>query len=300
MKKLMFAIAAVAAGTVLADVTSANIVGYKNTVANDDTAEEKYNMLGCAFANIVANGTKVTDLCFTGYHDIGAYKDALEFSSRITIINSAGVAVQEFMWYEEFDDEAGDEGLWLGGYWKDAKKDGAIVTEENAYVIPTGAGLWCPVKPGEDGKSIQLVCAGQVIMDSKEVVANSDTEEEKYAALCNPLARAVNITEVRFTGYHDIGAYKDALEFSSRITVINSAGTAVREYMWYEEFDDEAGDEGLWLGGYWKDMNNDGQAIVESDNIELPAGQGLWCPIKPGAEGQPIKIQWPKCFPDAK
>lgn len=66
MKKLMCAIAAVSAGICLADVTSANIVGY-NTLSElqASSAKKLYNMLSIPFTAVDGKGISLDDLVFS-------------------------------------------------------------------------------------------------------------------------------------------------------------------------------------------------------------------------------------------
>ena len=66
MKKLMFAAAAVAAGVAVADVTSANIVGY-NTCSEMQTSatEQKLNMMAIPFSAVDGKGISLNDLVFS-------------------------------------------------------------------------------------------------------------------------------------------------------------------------------------------------------------------------------------------
>ena len=80
MKKLMFAIAAAAAGTVLADVSSANVVGYQTVTI----PAQQQTMIGVQFQGIGGESISVQDLfpdplgqgCFTGAASVSKAGDA--------------------------------------------------------------------------------------------------------------------------------------------------------------------------------------------------------------------------------
>lgn len=261
-------------------------------------------MLGTSFIKVGdKSGCKVTDLSFTGYRDIAAWKTAGGFaSSFIQIIDSKATPVMKFTWIDEYNKTTQE---WAGGYWLDNISGKKVVetvvdeaTEELPPVLPLGNGLWCNIGKGAKDLPIKLVCAGQVLATSEAIVANTNTKTAQYIALCNPLARAVDLTEVKFDGYREIAAWKTAGGFaSSFIQIIDSKAQPIAKYTWIDEYNKTTT---TWAGGYWLD-NITGKIVVKEvlnpdteETASIPAGQGLWCNVGKGAKDLPIYIVWPK------
>ena len=306
MKKLMFAVSAALCATVgFSDVTSANIVGYLNTTANTNWRGPEYHMLGTSFIRVGGDGTgcKVTDLSFTGYREVDSWKTAGGFmTSFIQVIDSKAVPVMKFTWVDRYNKETTQ---WDGGYWLDNISGKKVVetvvdeeTEELPPIIPLGKGLWCNI--GNCGKTtgpIQLVCAGQVLTSSEAITATTNWRGPEYVALCNPLARVVDLTEVSFTGYRELDTWKNAGGFmTSFIQIIDSKAQPLAKYTWVDRYNKETTQ---WAGGYWLD-NISGKKVVKEvvnpeteETASIPAGQGLWCNVGNGSKTQYIYIVWP-------
>ena len=133
MKKLMFAIAAVAAGTVLADVTSANIVGD----TNKDTAQG-FQGAGFSFVTMSEKG-KLGDLGITGY--TGEYKKTGIYLCKL---DEFGFTQENYYWkdfegYWDLDDDD-EPTIWVDGKYGWYTKAGVCVNK--TVTIDPGEAIW--------------------------------------------------------------------------------------------------------------------------------------------------------------
>ena len=126
MKKLMFAVAAIAAGAAVADVTSANVVGYDSA-----NMQEGGNVVGAAF--IPVGGGKMVDLTsitVTGYE--GTFAGTIS-ASKLTETGATDDSAT-YVWSDYIDDTTGDR---MVG-WRKGRK---FIAEEDVILTP-GQGLW--------------------------------------------------------------------------------------------------------------------------------------------------------------
>ena len=119
MKKLMFAAAAIAAGVAVADITSANIVGF-----GPSTLRENCIGAGASFLPISSEVIDLTDLAVVGYEG-----DCEGVSCQV--LSPLGAGLDTYFWY----DFPGDE---IYG-WFDA---GDNQIEAGAVTINPGKGVW--------------------------------------------------------------------------------------------------------------------------------------------------------------
>ena len=138
-----------------ADVTSANIVGYSNKVANN-TDKGVSKMLSGSFVNVGTNSVHLTDLSFTGYQDISQYRTSGTGNSfYMAKLTSGGEFEHQYVWKDTYNTESG---AWAGGYWYDAKTDKIIEknTDDDITIEP-GDGFWCSIGRNRKSGSIYIV-----------------------------------------------------------------------------------------------------------------------------------------------
>ena len=143
MKKLMFAIAAVAAGTVLADVTSANIVGY-STITTEANVNDIH---GAPFLNIGQDDLDVQDIVLDNGSD---GQDILK------VFNAATGIYENYNWFSTIYDPS-DNYKPLGPGW------GASYMYK-AGVIKRGQGFW-----------LKTIKANNVKISGEVAAANANT-----------------------------------------------------------------------------------------------------------------------------
>ena len=137
MKKLMFAVAAVAAGTVLADVTSQNIVGYAN---NTNTT--------------LSGGSIVASM----FQVVGNADGKIKFGDLVPLMDATGAKAAMGMVNAQFLKITGETDItymWMGTYWMNTSTFGDASEE----LIPAGKALWLI---NNSGAAISLQSTGEV------------------------------------------------------------------------------------------------------------------------------------------
>ena len=256
-------------------------------------------MLGAAFISVGnPNGVKITDFKLDGYQNVKTYKDNGGFAnSYLSIVNAKGEATETFTFNVPYDASTG----WGEAYWKhNGKKCVDVVndpeTEELAYVIPYGTGLWCFIGKGSSGSPITCTCAGQVLTEVAPIVLNKSTMGTTHIAICNPYPCAIDLSTIVLDGYQNVKTYKDNGGFAnSYLSIVNAKGEATETFTFNVPYDASTG----WGEGYWK---HNGKTIVKKGTLkdptteeeyDLPGGQGLWCFVGKGSSGSPIVIKFP-------
>ena len=287
MKKLMFAIAAVAAGTVLADVTSANVVGYHGV----ESLTVDYRLIAPSFLGVGdENGQfSLKDLRGAGYTpswfddlDNMCWIDGCaEGQLRINTLNQNGIFERTFDWvdYKEGDDEANPDVH--GPYWAEVIGDDHVPltdVETAAIKFDLGDALWV----SGDGNCFQLQSAGQVT--KKEVVVPS--LEVDYCMAGNATAHDLTLAQIYGTGYKpswfddiDNMCWIDGCaEGQVRLNTLDPNGIFLRTFDWidYKEGDDEANPD--VYGPYWAEVIGDDHVPLsqqEMEAIEVKAGDAF-------------------------
>ena len=265
MKKVMFGLACAAALGAIADIESANVVGYNQT----NLEQNKNVILAAQFEGI--DGSMALSKLLAGTEVVGSdYSEDNAWQNlapQISVINEAGV--YDSYWY--LNDGWYDNGTADGDYkagWCDMY--GSIVDPD--FVV--GDSMWMKDRTG-NGK---FVVAGQVIGDAEVPVALAGG---KNALKANPYPKAFNPNseaDVTFTGlvgedYSEDNAWQNT---ATQISVINDAG--VYDSFWY--LNDGWYDNGTADGDYkagWCDMYG---SIVDQS---IPAGVGYWINTRKGA-----------------
>ena len=248
MKKLMFAVAAVAAGVAVADVTSANIVGY-----NSSSTVAMNNFKTVAFNTVGYNTADVQDIKL-----VGSTGGGLEFFSVWEGLPTVVEGI-DFVWIgTEFDPNTG---LATEGYWMDMSTFGEAV-----FSIPGGQAVVINVSD-----NIGIKNAGQV---PNEKVSFTTIEGNNFTG--NPFPAPIDVKDIKI-----IGSTGGGLEFFS---VWQGLPTVVEgvDFVWIgTEFDPNTG---LATEGYWMDMGTFGEAeytIQPNQGVVINAAAGLTIEIEP-------------------
>ena len=158
MTKIMtFGAAALCAAVSLADVTSANVVGYSNYPLADGTC-----MAGAAFNKITASEkTTLTQIKPQGYLESTVYKNVGKGTKRgcngeitVTFLDNAGATCvdkagneMKYYWKHTYYKTGGWD---TDQHWYQMKPDGSTIDidKNNAPEIKMGQGLWVKVEAG--------------------------------------------------------------------------------------------------------------------------------------------------------
>ena len=279
----------------LADVQSANVVGYNNISLRSG----RY-MTGSNFDKITKAGMRLTDLRPTGYEDItywstgkgnGKFNDIV----TITLLSYQGKALREWKWLASYNK---DTSTWNEGYWYDAadtSKTPIVPGSDADHEFEVGEGLWVNVDPNAYSKpspkpaadKYKLVNSGQAMLDSQTIPLRSGRK-----GIIAPLSRAVRLTEIKPTGYEDItywstgkgnGKFNDIVT----ITLLTYQGKALKEWKWLASYNK---DTSTWNSGYWYDVADTSKTPIEPGteaDYQFDLGEGLWVNVDPNAYSKP-------------
>ena len=274
MKKLLLAATAAVSMVSIAELSSANIVGFSDTGLNAG-----YKLLGTTFTMVGnAAGAKISDLAVKGYLGNENFVDAgSEGDFNFQFLDSAGRADGAYAWFHAWDWEL-EEPTWAAKtYWYDIDAGEEVVPgSANDVTIPNGKGIWfyAPANSDADADAeYVLTVSGEVYQEN--AVA---TLEAGYTALANPYPTAVKVSDLTVSGYLDNENFIDAgSEGDFNFQFLDSAGRADGIYTWVHMWDWEA-EEPTWAtNAYWYDFDAGTEVIAGSANdIEIPAGKGIW------------------------
>ena len=255
MKKLMIGIAAISAGVAMADVTSANIVGY----ANKATEKVGKSLVSGSFATISsATGSfKLSDLSVTGYDEGEAYG---EFG--VVVLDNYGATAKDpvtkankaYYWCD-------NEDVWEedGIGWYDFS--GSVKWDAENIEFSAGQAFWI------QGAAQNLVSSGSVWMKDVAVA----TERVGKTAIANPFPSAITLKDMAVSGYDEGEAYG---EFG--VIILDNYGATAKDpvtkanmaYYWCDN-------EDVWEedGIGWYDFSG---STKWDDATSFPMGQGFW------------------------
>ena len=240
MKKLMFVAALAAAMTGLAEVKSANVVGYATkAMQSGNTA------CGSSFVAIGREGN-LNDIIVTGYGD--TYTDGEVMLTRLT---ADGYVLDDiyWTWYECVDDR------WLGTRygWYSSDDD----SEGTTSPLTIGEGLWIQA-PDE---TFLVQSAGEVYTEALPIQLQSGN------TLCaNPCpVNSLTLNDAEISGYGE--SYTEGEVMLTRLT---SDGYVLDDiyWTWYDCEDDR------WLGTRygWYSSEDDSEGTTSP----LTMGEAVW------------------------
>lgn len=251
MKKLMFAVAALAAGVACAEITSANIVGYTTI----ETRASGSTMLTPTFVGVTSDvQCTLADLSVTGYSAPSYDEEEEEWVGGcngafvINFLTSTGTNEATYKWY--------DNGVKTG--WYDGK-GAAISGGAASVIIEAGKAMWI------QGKGYSLVSAGAV----KATALVYATRSSGSTSCGNGLPVDTTLSKLTVNGYTAPSYDEEEEEWVGGcngafvLNILSSSGTNEATYKWY--------DNGVKTGWY------DGKgAAIDADSVIIPAGQGFW------------------------
>lgn len=224
MKKLMCAMAAIAAGVAMADVTSANIVGYQNKELQDNK-----QALSSGF---VAIGEKDAGFWLTSVMPV--YDGQVGGDIYIERLNDAGVTIESYSFMQ------GVRGKEDGWYNDD---DELIGDEADDIFFNAGEGLW--VTGLEDGV---LPFSGEVFDADKEIPLADNKQMLANPYPCDlPLSTNIQID------------YDEQVGGDIYIEKLNDAGVTIESYSWMQGV---RGKEDGWYNDDDELIGDDGEEVV--------------------------------------
>ena len=277
MKKLMFAMAVMAAGAAMADVTSANVVGYQ--ALNTDN-EGGNVMLAPTFLKVSESNTvTLADLKVTGYDEPVWEKRDKDKNPRnyggctggkfvTATLTPAGTEDKSYTWLDYF--KGGNR---IGpGWFMDGN---ATPIEGGAASVELDAGdsLWIK------GSGYQLQPAGAV--NPFDIIFKTDVDGgNKAVGNCTPVE--LTLADLTVTGYDDPVWEKRDKDKNPRnyggctggkfvAATLTPAGTEDKSYTWLDYFKG-----GNRIGPGWFMDGNATPIEGGAEGVKIPAGKGLW------------------------
>ena len=256
MKKLLFAAALAASLTVLADVTSANCVGY----ISRDIAPDTFYMIGVQFENVGGDATADLNKVL-GLKNIAA----CGFDDRLTDGAEIQVRVGNVYNYYYYINDAwdADDNPVDGDVWADA--DGYVITEND--LLQLGDGFWFNARGKSAGTGASLTVNGEVSSATelgKDFVGTSDGY---FSIKANPFPVATDLNTVKNEGLVAVG-YDNRLTTGNEIQV--RIGNVYNYYYYINDAwdaDDNPVDGDVWA-------NADGYIVTDADLIA--PGASFW------------------------
>ena len=287
MKRLMIAAAAMTAGIALADVSSANIVGYINT----DTVCGG-QLISAGFLKPGTSGFNVSGITVSGYQEDTAFVDNNDFACDFYILDDAGRTIKETDKYFYYVDPCDWAGGFVGGKWYDRNDQEVVAGGDNDLSLSPAQAVWLSMPAGDGEHTITFGTAGEVIQAEIQFPLVSGGN-----CVGNPMAVPVNLSSLTVTGYQEDTAFVDNNDYACDFYILDDAGRTNKEVGKYFYYVDPCDWAGGFVGGKWYDRND--QEIVPGENdFAIPATQGLWFGT-PAGDGEHVqKIIFPQVVGD--
>ena len=252
MKKLMFAAAAIATGVAVADVTSANIVGYAT-----EELKEGNQCVSAQFVRIGAvegkRGVYLTELQF----DFGSVTK-VNGDLKIQRLNKDGYANETYQYFSN----QGSRSKYKVDGWYDMSDD-TLITKDNDVFFPAGEGFFMG---GND--AYKLTSSGEVLTGDVTTIY----EEDGNMVLANPFPVPLKLLDIVL----DVnGASK--VNGDLKIQRLNKDGYAIETYQYFTN----QGSRSKYKIDGWYDMATDTLMTTENQPT-FKAGEALFFGGKTG------------------
>ena len=281
----------------LADVTSANVVGYKNTEVRSGS-----KMVGASFATIgEKNGIYLSQLAPVGYEDVSVFTDTkkgdggVKGQFTISILTSTGGqaydektgVAKSWSYYRTYPKSTktwSNDGRWLDQSGTEIKGDADVF-------FANGQGLWFDVDAGaykSGSEKYSLNNAGEAILDANSFLLRSGS-----TGIAIPPSASVKLSQIKPVGYEDVSVFTDTkkgdggVKGQFTISILTSTGgqaydekTGVAKswsyYRTYPKSTKTWSSDGRWLDQSGTEIKGDADVTFES-------GDGLWVDVDAGA-----------------
>ena len=255
MKKLIIAAAALTAGISMADIQSANIVGYTTKTMNADLQD----ILG---ANFIGIGTEALDIQAI-FLENGTSSDAIS-------LYVPGVGYTMYTWSTETYKNDYEYDQDLGPGWADGEQIRFCELNENAITLDPGQGFWISMKGTSGTPSMRQ--SGQVLDSEFETITMQPGLQDILILPYPCDADIQNIVLLNGTGQDAINLYVPGVGYTAYTW---STETYKNDY----EYDQD-------LGPGWADGEQIRFCELNENAITIPAGNGFWISMK-GTVGTP-------------
>ena len=265
MKKLMFAAAALAVGVAVADVTSANIVGYMTPT----TVEDDFNMIAIPFYNVDGSGLDFNrDITVKG---VATGEGAQECDFVHVYINSDGW----YFLYNHHDELApGQRGhMDDGWYTTDDEEIGDYFPDG----FPVGTAMWYEAyADGERSEPLSITFSGEV--EGAKSVTLENLAGDDFNMISNPYPVAWDPNNAEAVQFENVATGEGAQDCDFIHVYINGDGW----YFLYNHHDELApGQRGHMDDGWY---TTDDEEIGDYFPDGIPAGTAMWYEAFGGAD----------------
>ena len=295
MKKLMLAVAAVAAGAALADVTSANIVGYQN-VGLAEGGGGGAKMITMPFNAIGEDGMRISSIIPQGYEENTALWKSKgidgEFSIQLlapdgTTAIIPGTEEEPVLMFYSWVHSCTRQGAWdTDAHWNDPYIEEVEPGADNDYLFPRGTGLYMniPENSEDDFEAVyDTTPAGEVNTNDVKVVLAA---EGGAVGAGNPFPIGVRISSLIPIGYEDnTGLWKSKGidgEFSIQILASDGTtaivpGTEEEPVLMFYSWVHSCTRQGAWdTDAHWNDPYIEEIVPGAENDFIIEPGVGLW------------------------
>ena len=256
MKKLMFAAAALVAGLCMADVTSANIVGYVNS------PKEGYSFAGFCFPQVGGNeALTYGDLKVNCSEDGSASDEGWAMMMDSIVVLDGGSYVMDIVYVPEWAAEIYGE-IAKGWYELDVYEDGA---DYNSEPLPFGQAVEVCIV---DDVGAEIAFAGEV-KDAPTV-----TDVAGYMGIANCAPKKIYAEDIIVNCSEDGSASDEGWAMMMDSIVVLDGGSYVMDIVYVPEWAAEIYGE-IAKGWYELDVYEDGADYNHTEDLCWNAGEGF-------------------------
>lgn len=189
-------------------------------------------MVGSIFYSVGDSNEKikVSELRPSGYENNEELWGGTYGDFQIKLLNANGGGEAQYDWEQDCD---GDADSWYEGAW---------IGADDLEFSP-GQGIWFYCGVWEEGKTYSLTCAGEPLMAARNVPLR-----DGHTGITIPLARAVEISEIKPDGYQDNEELWGGTYGDFQIKLLNANGGGAGQFDWEQDCD---GDADSWYDGAW-------------------------------------------------
>ena len=272
----------------LADVTSANVVGYNNITLRNGSY-----MTGSSFDMVTKAGMRLTDLRPTGYEydywQTGRGSGMFNDKVTIKLLTYQGKPEKTWKWLASYDKTAK---VWTG-YWydtADTTKAPIIAGTAEDFEFDVGNGIYVSVEAnaygGQTGAAAdqyKLINSGAAMFDAQQIPLRNGSK-----GIIAPLSRAVRLTEIKPTGYEydywQTGRGSGMFNDKVTIKLLTYQGKPEKTWKWLASYNKTSQ---VWTG-YWYDTADTTKAPIVAGtkaDREFKLGEGIYVSVEANAYG---------------
>ena len=253
MKKIMFVVVAAIGMAAVADVTSANVVGYQTI-----TIDKQYTILGCNFKN--ADDSVIAISNFIPYVSGMVKAKTQTGADQIQVRQPDSSYKTYFMCNGYYGKGAGTYYANLDGQWVLSTTLGSVTTD----TIANGTGFWF-IRPTETFEPLTFAVKGGV----ETLSVKPQSLVQQYSLVSNPYPVDLPVTNIPYAS----GMVKAKTQTGADQIQVRQPDSSYKTYFMCNGY------YGKGAGTYYSNL--DGQWVLSTTlgtvtTDSIPAGQGFW------------------------